>query len=89
MDINLHQSTNGLFVLSCQGMFRKPLNEVHFDPAAHFLELLFEGEENPEQLNCPISDELSQKLVEQNFIIIGFFEDKELKATQFAPFVIK
>lgn len=88
MEIKLVQSQSGTLVLVLQGMFRRQLEAVHFDRTDHFLYLTFEGVKRPEQLDCPIPEEMMAHLLTQRYMLAGFFEDRALKATQLVPFLV-
>lgn len=88
MNIKIFKSKKDLFVLKFEGLFNRPLKSVHFNNNGYFLYLSFHGLISKEILDCPIPDDIREDLIKQKVIVLGFFEDDKLVATQLAPFLV-
>ncbi|MGH1403903.1 MAG: hypothetical protein ACRBDL_06635 [Alphaproteobacteria bacterium] len=86
MNIELFVSGKGQVVLTCHGRFTKVIEEVTLNKMTGVLTFVFLPDMDEWEVNCTVSEELCEKVKNQLFCAIGYFENTKLVASEYVRF---
>ncbi len=86
MNIELYLSKENHIALMCDQRFTQDIEEVVLDPQTGIISIVFQGRKEFAELNCAIDMETCEKIKDELFCALGYFEDGELKSAQYTRF---
>jgi len=89
MNIDLFISQKGHAVFACHGEFEKAISQVVMDATARDVKIIFKPDLEIMTMNCPIDEEICNRLKNQLFCAMGYFKKGKLVATEYVRFTCK
>ncbi len=89
MNVELFVSGKGHVVLTCHGQFSKSIEKIVLDKATGVLTFVFLPDSQEWEANCSVAEELCEKVQNQLFCAIGYFENTKLVASEYVSFVCR
>lgn len=89
MNIDLFISKKGHAVFACHGEFRKSISQVVMDAKARDVKIIFKPDLKIVTMNCPVDEEICNRLKNQLFCAMGYFKDGKLTAAEYVRFTCR
>ncbi len=89
MNIDLFVSKKGHVVLACHGEFKQDISQIVVDGQTGDVSIIFKPDLKIWHTNCSIDQELCNKIKNQLFCAIGYFDQKKLIAAEYVRFMCR
>lgn len=88
MDIMLHVGQDGRIALTCDGVFDSLIEGIELFFQSSQLAIKFADVEQPVMMNCPVSPDTVETIMNQTTCAIGFVLGRKLAGAIYVPFQI-
>lgn len=85
MNVKLFVTNAGRILLTCDHLFKAPIEKVVFNFLERELFFKFEGQSKAFSLNCHVDDYIARFMAHRHTCGIGFLRDEELIQAVYVP----
>lgn len=89
MNIEVFVSKNGHVAFMCHGEFHKQISQIVVDRATGLTRVIFKPDLEIMELNCNLSQDLCNKIQNQLFCAMGYFQEGRLTACEYVRFMCR
>ncbi len=89
MNIQVFVSKSGKVAFTCDGEFRKRISQIVVDSNTGRTRIIFQPDLEILELNCRLSQDLCNKIKNELFCVMGYFNSGKLIATEYVRFMCR